>query len=92
MIDRVLIYAVNIFANILIYSLVARAILSWFAQSSYYVAQLYGLICHFTEPLVAPFRRLLSRYNTGMFDFSVVLAFFAITIARSLIIRLIIIF
>lgn len=38
---------------------------------------------------VAPFRKLLSNFNTGMFDFSVLLAFFAIEFAEQILTLLI---
>lgn len=88
-----LIYGINWFANILVTLLLIRAILSWFAGNPYSsLGKLYIFMVRFTEPLVAPSRRLLSRFNTGMFDFSVLLSMLFIEIAAKLLIRLIFLF
>ena len=42
-----------------------------------------------TEPIVEPCRRLLSRWNTGMLDFSVLLAFFLVEIVENILIRIV---
>lgn len=82
----ILVRAVNWFAQILIFILIARALLSWFAQNPYsQVRRWYDLTVRLTEPVVAPCRKLLSRFNTGMFDFSVLLAFFLIEIVARII-------
>ena len=67
--------------------ILARAVnLSWFAQNPYSPARKwYDLSVRITEPIVSPCRRLLSRFNTGMFDFSVLLAFFLIEIVARVI-------
>lgn len=86
-------YAVSLFAKILIYALCIRAIMSWFVNDYYSpIGKIYGLLIRFTEPIVEPCRRFLSRFNTGMIDFSLILAVVLIEIARNLIIRLIVIF
>jgi uncharacterized protein YggT (Ycf19 family) len=41
-----------------------------------------------TEPIVIPFRKLLSRFNTGPVDFSLFLAMIVIMVAREVIIRI----
>ncbi len=82
-------YAVSMFCEILITALVVRAILSWFARDySSPIGKIYGFFIKFTEPFVAPFRNFLSRFNTGMFDFSLLLALVAIEFARNIVIRL----
>jgi YggT family protein len=89
----ILAYAVSMFANILLTALLVRALMSWFVRDMYSpVGKIYGALINFTEPIVEPFRRLLSRFNTGMIDFSVLLAMVAIEFASNLIIRLIIMF
>lgn len=88
-----LIRAIDWFADILIMLLFVRAILSWFVRDRYSpLARVYEVLLQLTEPFVEPFRRLLARTDTGMFDFSVLLAFFAIRLAATLLIRLILIF
>jgi len=82
--------AVNWFAQILIMILMARAILSWFSQNPYSpVYRYYMMTVRLTEPFVAPCRKLMGRFNTGMFDFSVLLAFFLIEIVAKIIILII---
>ncbi len=86
----ILIRAIHWFANILIALLMGRAILSWFARDYYSPAgRLYGFFVRLTEPMVSPCRSLLSRWNTGMFDFSVLLAFFLVEICEQVLIRII---
>ncbi len=67
--------------------------MSWFVRDMYSpVGKIYGALLRFTEPIVLPFRKLLSRFNTGMFDFSVLLAMLVIEIAGNLLVRLIVMF
>ena len=88
-----LVYAIYMFSNILVAALVIRALLSWFARDPYSLAgKIYGFFIRFTEPIVMPFRKLLSRFNTGMFDFSLLLAMLAIEIGANIICRIILIF
>ena len=84
----ILITAINIFAQILTWLLVARAICSWFVRGRSGTAyKIYQMLALVTEPIVAPFRKLLSRFNTGMFDFSVLLALVFVMIARDVLVR-----
>jgi YggT family protein len=88
-----LINAINMFANILTFSLVIRAILSWFARDQYsLIGKIYIAFIKFTEPFVMPCRKLLSRLNTGMFDFSLLLAMVAIEFIANILIRIIYVF
>ena len=85
----ILAYAVSMFANILLTALLVRALMSWFVRDMYSpVGKIYGALINFTEPIVEPFRRLLSRFNTGMIDFSVLLAMVVIQIASNVIINI----
>ncbi len=91
--EGILVYAVYVFSNILMTALLVRAVMSWFVRDMYSpMGKLYGLIINFTEPIVEPFRNLLSRFNTGVLDFSLLLAMVAIEFATNIIIRLIIMF
>lgn len=84
-----LINAVYIFSELLIWLILARCILSWFVRNPYSViGKIYVVIIKLTEPIVAPCRSLLERFNTGMFDFSLLLAFVLVEVASQLIIRL----
>jgi YggT family protein len=89
----VLIYAIYKFCDILTGLLFARAVLSWFVNpyrsSSYgFLNRINALLIRITEPLVAPCRRLLSNFNTGMFDFSVLIAMLAIVLIRNIIVMI----
>lgn len=88
----ILIRAISWFANFLTTVLLARAVMSWFVRDPYStLGKIYMMIIRFTEPFVEPCRRLLEKLNfhTGMFDFSVLLAFFLIEIVASLCIRIV---
>lgn len=84
--------AITWFFRIIIYLLIGRAILSWFIRTPYVnptLAKIYKLCVDLTEPAVVPCRMLLSRFNTGMFDFSVLLAFFLIQIIERILLLLV---
>lgn len=83
----ILLTTISWFARFLTTVLVIRAIMSWFVRDPYSpLGKIYMAIIRFTEPMVEPCRRLLDRMNlnTGMFDFSVLLAFFMIEIIATL--------
>lgn len=87
-----LIEAVRWFGDILIFLLLARAVLSWFVTGPYNnVYRIYEVICNFTEPIVAPCRKLSMKLNTGMLDLSVFFAFFLVSILRKVIITMLLI-
>ena len=89
----ILSYAVYLFTEILMTALLVRALMSWFIRDMYSpIGKIYRVLINFTEPIVEPFRRLLSRFNTGMVDFSLLLAMVAIQFASNIIIRLIFMF
>ena len=80
------------FCNILVALLLIRALMSWFVRDMYSpMGKIYGAIIRFTEPIVMPFRRLLSRFNTGMLDFSVLLAMLVIEMAGNILVKIIVI-
>lgn len=87
----VIITAISWFANMLVTLLLIRAIMSWFVTDMYstFWGRFYGALIRFTEPIVEPFRIFLSRFNTGMLDFSVLLAMLAIELISNVTIRLI---
>ncbi|HKM28465.1 MAG TPA: YggT family protein [Anaerovoracaceae bacterium] len=63
------------FGDVITFLLCARAILSWFAQDPYStLGKIYQILVNLTEIVVAPCRNLMSRFNTGMIDFSVLIA------------------
>ena len=92
--EGILITAIYWFSRFLTTMLVARAVLSWFVRDPYSgIGKIYRGIIQFTEPMVEPCRRLLDRlnFNTGMLDFSVLLAFFAIEIVAKICMNLVLI-
>ncbi|MBR3786055.1 MAG: YggT family protein [Firmicutes bacterium] len=83
----ILIRTISWFARFLTTMLLLRAIMSWFVRDPYStLGKIYMAIIRFTEPMVEPCRRLLEKMNlnTGMFDFSVLLAFFLVEIVASI--------
>ena len=86
----ILVYAVYMFAEIISAAMIIRALLSWFVRDAYSpLAKIYGMLIRFTEPFVAPCRKLLSRFNTGMLDFSLFLALILLHAVTKLLVRLI---
>ncbi|MGC2872216.1 YggT family protein [Ihubacter sp. rT4E-8] len=86
--------AIGWFANLITMALVLRAILSWFGQNPYSpLGKAYMVMARITEPVVAPCRMLLQKLNlnTGMLDFSVLLAFFLVEIVARVLIRILLI-
>lgn len=88
----ILISAVNLFSQVLIYLILARAIMSWFVRNPYQ-NKAFMLVYQLSEPMLAPARALTGRFfrNSGI-DFSPIIALFAIEVIRSLLIRLLILF
>lgn len=90
--EGILITAIYWFSRFLTTMLVARAVGSWFIRDPYSgIGKIYMGIIRFTEPMVEPCRRLLERlnFNTGMLDFSVLLAFFAVEIVAQICMNLV---
>lgn len=90
----ILINAVNSFFQILVYLILARAVLSWFIRSPYgNVYKIYMAICQITDPILAPCRALLSRFGlSGTMDFSPVLAMIGLMFINNIIVRLLLVF
>jgi YggT family protein len=88
----VLSYAVYKFCDVLTMLLFARAILSWFVNpyrpSPYVLHRINEILIRITEPIVAPCRRLLRNFNTGMFDFSIIVAMLAIVLVRNIVVMI----
>jgi len=71
--------------QILIIILIARAILSWFVfygrRYNTPIGRIYSILSAITEPIVAPVRKLISRFiNTGPVDIAPLAAFLIIMI------------
>jgi len=73
--------------QILIFILIARAILSWVVyygrQFNSPLGRIYQILSAITEPIVAPVRRLISRFiNTGPIDIAPLATFVIIMLVR----------
>lgn len=88
----VLARAVLWFGQFLTFAMMFRAIFSWFARDPYSpVGRIYRFTIALTEPIVRPCRNFMSRFNTGMFDFSIVIAMILVEIVTNLIVKLLLI-
>lgn len=88
----ILVRAIYWFAQILTFMLVMRAVFSWFARDPYSTSgRIYSVLIRLTEPVVSPCRQLLYKLNinTGMLDFSVLIAFFLIEIVANVLARIV---
>lgn len=93
MVGVVLARAVMWFGQLMIFALLGRAILSWFSGAgNTQVSNFYKFLIMITEPIVSPCRSILSRFNTGMLDFSVLLAMLLIEAVCNIIARLLLAF
>jgi len=87
MVFFVLAQVVSWVCQILIVILIVRSVLSWFVfynrRYNSGIGRVYQILSAFTEPIVAPVRRIISRFvNTGPIDFAPLAAFFLIMIVR----------
>ena len=64
--------------------LLARVLTTWFQVDPY--NPIIRILYQLTEPLLAPIRRLLPQ--TGMMDFSPIVAFIAITVVERIVISM----
>ncbi|MDR3363828.1 MAG: YggT family protein [Clostridiales Family XIII bacterium] len=93
MIFIILANIINVVCNILIIVMLARSVLSWIVYSgnqyNTQLGRLFQILTALTEPIVAPVRRLISRFmNTGSVDFAPLAAFFIIIIASRILTRI----
>jgi YGGT family. len=86
----VLIHAINLFFQLLIYLILGRAILSWFVRGPYgSLYKVYSVILQITEPILAPCRNLLARFGlNGMIDFSPIVAIIGLSVLNGLILNI----
>ena len=84
-----LIRAVYWFARVLTLLMFAQALMSWFVRDSGSPLEgIYRMITQITSPIVDPVRSFMSRFNTGMFDFSIWVSMILVQTAANLIIWL----
>jgi len=81
--------AISWTASVALMLLLLRGLLSWFVNPYSYHGQgglqnFYRILMQITEPIVAPCRKLLSGINTGMFDFSLIVAMLIVVLIRNL--------
>lgn len=89
LVKELLIWSVDKFFSIVYLLMFIRIALSWVRINSYnkYVVLIYQL----TDPILEPFKRLISRFgiDTGMIDFSPIIAFFVLQLIENFIKRII---
>ncbi|MCI5885637.1 MAG: YggT family protein [Clostridiales bacterium] len=84
----VLISAVRIMCNIVYLMLLARCVCSWlYGMRNPVIGKIDRICTDLTEWLVAPCRKLISRWNNGMIDWSVFLAFILLGIIERVLIK-----
>ncbi len=82
--------AIIIVSNVLFGLLVVRALCSWLMGGSRpWVQTVYRISAGLTEFLVAPCRKITSKFNGGMFDWSLLLACLVIMLARDILLRIV---
>jgi len=88
--SQLLAQTVDVFFTVLYVMLFARIILSWFPMRD---SKFMELLCAFTEPVLAPVRRLVQRSPLGgpgmVLDFSPLIVFLLLRLAREAIVPLI---
>lgn len=85
-----LVFAVYLFGEVIEWSMIARAIMSWFVRNPNSVGgKIYGLTITLTEPIVGPIRDFLTKRgaNNGGIDWSLLIAFLLWQIIIQLIIK-----
>lgn len=82
--------AIIIASNVLFGLLVVRALCTWLMGSGKsWVNTIYRISVGLTEFLVAPCRRITSKFRGGMFDWSLLLACLVIILARDILLRVV---
>lgn len=88
----VLISAVNMFFQTVIYLILGRAIMSWFIRPGDRLYQLYLVLCRVTDPVLAPARTITDRLGMSRgVDLSPIVALFMLWLANKIIIKLLIV-
>ena len=88
----ILIRAVDMFCQLIIFIIFARIILSWFVRNPYN-NKFYTTLIQITEPILAPCRRVLGRFGaTYGIDFSPILALVIINFINMMVVRFLYLF
>jgi YggT family protein len=72
---------ISIFAFVLTWAIIIRALLSWFSVGG--AQPVFRLLVEITEPVLAPIRRVLP--TAGMLDFSPLVALLLIQVIRNIV-------
>lgn len=75
---------ISLLFNIIYFLLIIRIILSWVNPDPY--NEIVQIIYKITDPILAPFKRL--PLNLGVIDFSPVIAFLTLSVAKSFIVNI----
>ena len=73
---------ISIFASVLTWAIIIRALLSWFSIGG--VQPVFRLLVEITEPVLAPIRRVLP--TAGMLDFSPLVALLLINVISGILV------
>jgi len=73
-----LVYAINLIADVLIVLIIVRAVLSWVPEVNWRYRQITKPVELITEPIMKPFRQVLPPRKTGGIDLSPALAIIAL--------------
>ena len=73
---------ISIFATVLTWAIIIRALLSWFSISG--AQPVFRLLVEITEPVLAPIRRVLP--TAGMLDFSPLVALLLIQVISNILV------
>ncbi|MDR1495910.1 MAG: YggT family protein [Clostridiales Family XIII bacterium] len=86
-------FCVSLIISILIWILIAQAVLSWFvgpySRSRGAIVSIYRALSSFTYPLTRPARAILTKVNTGPMDFSLLLTVLFLIAIREILMRLV---
>lgn len=77
-------FLVNKAIGILIILIVVRAIMSWVPDLSWKYREITRFLDRVTDPVIRPFRRLISPYKTGGLDLAPMFAIIALNILQRL--------
>jgi YggT family protein len=86
-------FCVSLITSILIWVLIIQAILSWFVNpfgggGIRALSSLYRVLSSFTDPLTRPARAILSKFNTGPVDLSLMLTVLFLIAIREILLRI----
>jgi uncharacterized protein YggT (Ycf19 family) len=86
-------YCISLIIEILIWALIAQAILSWFVgpyrwRTPGAVTSIYRVLSSFTYPLTLPARAILAKVRTGPMDFSLFLTVLFLIAIRAIAFRI----